>query len=131
MHGALARTFALSGKPDSARATLRTLEELSRARYVSPFEFVTIYFALGETGKGFSWLSKACDDRCFELLALKVDPRFEALKDDGARVAAGASGWADARLGLCDVLRHTGSRTRSSTGSRYSLPTRRKSAMSQ
>ena len=52
MHGALARTFALSGKLDGARATLRTLEELSHTRYVSPFEFVTIYFALGETDEG-------------------------------------------------------------------------------
>ncbi len=87
MQGALARTFALSGKTDSARATVRTLEELSRTRYVSPFEFVIIHFALGETAKGFTWLRKACDDRSFELLALKVDPRFEALQDD-ARFAA-------------------------------------------
>jgi TolB-like protein/Tfp pilus assembly protein PilF len=87
MHGALARTLALSGKRDNARATLRTLEELSGTRYVSPFEFVTIHFAMGETGKGYSWLTKACDDRCFELLALKVDPRFEALRAEARFVA--------------------------------------------
>ncbi len=82
MHGALARTFALSGRIDHARQTLQTLETLAESRYVSPFEFVTIYFALGDVGRGYQWLTKACDDRCFELLALKVDPRFDGLKDD-------------------------------------------------
>jgi serine/threonine-protein kinase len=82
MQSALARTLALSGKTDLARATLATLEKLAKSRYVSPFEFVTIHFALGDVGRGYHWLTRACDDRCFELLALKVDPRFEALRDD-------------------------------------------------
>jgi serine/threonine-protein kinase len=82
MQGALARTLALSGKADKSRATLRALTDLASTRYVSPFEFLTIHFALGELGKGFTWLSKACDDRCFEMLAVKVDPRFDALKSD-------------------------------------------------
>jgi serine/threonine-protein kinase len=83
MQAALARTLALSGKADKARETLHALSALAAGRYVSPFEFLTIHFALGEIDKGFRWLTKACDDRCFELLALKVDPRFDALKDDG------------------------------------------------
>jgi serine/threonine-protein kinase len=87
MQGALARTLALSGKIDHARETLHALEGLSGSRYVSPFDFVTIHLALGDAGRGFRWLTKACDDRCFELLALKVDPRFESIRDD-ARLAA-------------------------------------------
>jgi hypothetical protein len=55
---------------------------------VSPFEFVTIYFALGESAPGYRWLTKACDDRCFELLALKVDPRFDTIKNESRFVAA-------------------------------------------
>ena len=43
---------------------------------------------LGDVNKGFSWLAKACDDRCFELLALKVDPRFETLHDEPRFAAA-------------------------------------------
>jgi TolB-like protein/Flp pilus assembly protein TadD len=88
MKAALARTLALSGKAGCARDTIARLEELSRKRYVSPFEFVTIYFALGDIGHGFRWLTRACDDRCFELLALKVDPRFEGLRDDARFQAA-------------------------------------------
>ncbi len=87
MQGALARTLALSGKVESARETLHSLEGLSSARYVSPFDLLTIHFALGDVGRGFKWFGKACDDRCFELLALRVDPRFEALRDDPRFVA--------------------------------------------
>lgn len=87
MQAALARTLALSGRADQARATLRYLSDLAGTRYVSPFEFVTIYFALGDAGRGYRWLSKACDDRCFEMLALKVDPRFDQLREDGRFLA--------------------------------------------
>lgn len=87
MQSALARTLALSGKVDHARDTLRTLEQFSTSRYVSPFEFVTMSFAVGDNTGGYRWLAKACDERCFELLALKVDPRFDGLRDD-SRIAA-------------------------------------------
>ena len=83
MQSALARTLALSGKPRArgrgaahARATWRA------TRYVSPVEFMTIAFAAGDREAGYRWLGKACDERCFEMLSLKVDPRFEAMRDD-------------------------------------------------
>jgi len=82
MHAALARTYALSGKRKAALAILRKLEGLAKRRYVSPFEFAGIQFALGHPDLGFNWLTKACQDRAFELLTIKVDPRFDALKDD-------------------------------------------------
>jgi len=82
MHGALARTYALSGKPDLARTILRKLEGLMKARYVSPFQFASIHCALGQDDLGFRWLNKACQARCFELIALKVDPRFDSIKED-------------------------------------------------
>jgi TolB-like protein/Tfp pilus assembly protein PilF len=82
MHAALARTYALSGKRKAALNILRKLEGLAKSRYVSPFEFAVIQFALGHSDLGFSWLTKACQDRAFELLSIKVDPRFDALKND-------------------------------------------------
>jgi TolB-like protein/Tfp pilus assembly protein PilF len=82
MHAALARTYALSGKQKAALGILRKLETLAKTRYVSPFEFAVIQFALGNIDAGFKWLAKACQDRAFELLTIKVDPRFDALKDD-------------------------------------------------
>lgn len=82
MHAALGRTLALSGKRALAMATLRKLDALAKQRYVSPFEFASIRFALGQVDVGFQWLTKACRDRAFELIALNVDPRFEPLKGD-------------------------------------------------
>jgi TolB-like protein/Tfp pilus assembly protein PilF len=82
MQSALARTLALSGRPERAVDTLRTLEQLSAQRYVSPVEFMTTAFAAGDRESGYRWLGKACDDRCFEMLTLKADPRFDAIAGD-------------------------------------------------
>ena len=82
MHAALARTLALSGKRKLAIAAQRRLRGIARQRYVSPFEFATIRFPLGQIDEGFQSLRKACEDRAFDVLALKVDPRFAAVHDD-------------------------------------------------
>jgi serine/threonine-protein kinase len=82
MHGALGRTLALRNKRDAATKTLRQLETLARERYVSPFEFASIYLALGQSDVAFKWLNKARDERVFELIAMRVDPRFDPLRDD-------------------------------------------------
>jgi serine/threonine-protein kinase len=80
MQAALGRTFALSGKQSEALRILRELHDLAEKRYVSPFELASIHFALGETDEGFQWLARAFQDRCFELISLKVDPRWESLR---------------------------------------------------
>ncbi len=82
LHAALGRTWALSGEKNAALKALKKLQAIAKERYVSPFEFASFHFAVGQTDRGFTWLSKACDDRCFELIALKVDPRFDALRRD-------------------------------------------------
>jgi serine/threonine-protein kinase len=74
MHAALARTLALSGRKADALATLRKVEAIARQRYVSPMEFAVVRFALDQPELGFRALSKACEDRAFDVLALKVDP---------------------------------------------------------
>jgi len=87
VHGALGRTFALSGRKKQALEVLGTLEAFAKQRYVSPMEFAWIHFALEQTDQGFRWLTKAADDRAFELIHLKVDARFDPLRDDRRFVA--------------------------------------------
>jgi serine/threonine-protein kinase len=82
MQGALGRTFALSGRRKHAVEVLRKLESYAKERYVSPLEFAWIQFALGETDLGFRWMQKALEDRSFDLISIKVDPRFDPLKGD-------------------------------------------------
>ena len=66
------------------RAPSRTssLETYAAGRYVSPLEFAWIHFALRDIDLGFTWLTKACEDRSFDLIAIKVDPRFDPFRDD-------------------------------------------------
>lgn len=82
MHAGLARTKALSGDHAAATLSLSKLEAMAKHRYVSPFEFASIRFALGQTDLGFRCLTEACGHRAFDVLALKLDPRFEALRRD-------------------------------------------------
>lgn len=82
MQAALARTLALAEKRREALELVRRLEDLARRRYVSPFEFAHVRFALGQIDQGFRWLTKACQDRCFELILMRVDPRLDPLKAD-------------------------------------------------
>lgn len=82
MQAALGRTLALSGKRQDALRILEDLHKLAEKRYVSPFELASLHFALGQSDEGFEWLSKAFQDRCFELISLRVDPRWQSLKNN-------------------------------------------------
>lgn len=82
IQGALGRTFARAGKPRQAHKILDELQQQSKRRYVSPFELASIYFALNQLDQGFQWLTKAFHDRCFELVAIKVDPKFDSVAND-------------------------------------------------
>jgi len=42
----------------------------------------SIHFALGNREEGYEWLNKAFQDRCFELVVTRVDPRFDLLRGD-------------------------------------------------
>jgi serine/threonine-protein kinase len=82
MQAGLARAKALAGDRGAAMALLKKLEALAKHRYVSPFEFAAIRFALGQTDLGFRNLAHARNDRAFDVLALQLDPRFERLRGD-------------------------------------------------
>jgi len=82
LRGALGRVFALNGKPTKAKQIIREIEESAHERYVSSFEPAMIYLSLGDLDRGFECLAKAQEERCFELISMNVDPRFDNLKDD-------------------------------------------------
>jgi TolB-like protein/Tfp pilus assembly protein PilF len=82
IQGALGRTFARAGKARQAHKIIEELQQQSKRRYVSPFELASIHFALNQLEQGFQWLTKAFQDRCFELVAIKVDPKFDSVASD-------------------------------------------------
>ena len=82
MQAALGHLYAVTGDKESCMRIIEELKAISASRYVSPFEFGSIYFALGMMAEAFEWFDRACRDRSFELLSINVDPRFELLRRD-------------------------------------------------
>ncbi len=81
MRAALARAFALAGRKEQALQILKQLEDLSKRRYVSPFDFALVRFALGQDELAFKWLNRARKDRAFEMNSLNADPRFDPVRN--------------------------------------------------
>jgi eukaryotic-like serine/threonine-protein kinase len=82
MLGTLGHAYALSGNREKARQALAHLQELSKRRYVPPFDPAVIYAGLGDKERAFEWLEKAFEDRSWGMVRLKVDPRFDRLHAD-------------------------------------------------
>jgi TolB-like protein/Flp pilus assembly protein TadD len=80
--GALARTYAIVGRKLEALRLLKELNEMSKRRYISPFELALIYFSLNRMDEGFERLELAFQHRCFELITLRIDPRFDNVRND-------------------------------------------------
>ena len=80
--GALGSTLAKAHKKEEALGILGELNELAKRRYISPFELALINFALKRLDEGFDLLAKAYEDRSFELISIKIDPRFDSVRQD-------------------------------------------------
>ena len=61
--GALGHVYAVSGKLSDAENTLRKLDELSKHKYVSPFQKAVIYAGLGQNDQALAELEKAYNER--------------------------------------------------------------------
>lgn len=80
--GALGHSYGLMGKRKEALDVVQELAALSQRRYVSPFDTALVYMGLGEKDKAFEWLYIALAQRCYEMVWLKVDPRWDVLRSD-------------------------------------------------
>ena len=71
--------YAAWGKASEA---LKMAEEISSLPAGLPYSIAAIYARLGEKDRALEWLEAACRERSFELVGLKVDPRFDNLHGD-------------------------------------------------
>jgi hypothetical protein len=55
---------------------------VAKERYVSPYNISQSHARLGEMGPALEWLAKAFEQRDSRMVALKVDPCFDALRTD-------------------------------------------------
>jgi len=72
----------MSGNRQKARQAVSDLLELSKHRYVPPFDTAVIYTGLGDQEHALEWLERALNERSLEMIFLKVDPRFDRLHAD-------------------------------------------------
>jgi DNA-binding winged helix-turn-helix (wHTH) protein/Flp pilus assembly protein TadD len=78
---ALAHAQASAGRHTQAQGLLRELAEMSKRRYVSPYDIATVYAANADTEQTVTFLEKAYDDRSGWLaLWLRVDPKFDCVR---------------------------------------------------
>ncbi len=80
--GQLGHGYAVSGKRAEAQKALAELKDLSRRRYVAPFNIAIIYVGLGDKAQALEWLEKAYGDRSFQLTWIKVWPQFDSLRGE-------------------------------------------------
>jgi serine/threonine-protein kinase len=76
----LGQAYAKWGKRDEALGILDRLK--TTEKYVSPAELAILYTALGDKEKAFALLEKAYTARDLQLQFLKVEPGYDALRDD-------------------------------------------------
>jgi TolB-like protein/DNA-binding winged helix-turn-helix (wHTH) protein/Tfp pilus assembly protein PilF len=74
--------LARQGRTAEARDILRTLESLSRERYVPPYLIALVHLGLGERDAAFASLDRAYQARDIHLVFLPVDPRWDACRSD-------------------------------------------------
>jgi len=77
-------TYALakSGKRDEARAALKELLDLSATKYVPPYNIALICNALEMRDDALGWLEKAFEQRDPKMTFLKVEPKWNNLRNE-------------------------------------------------
>ncbi len=74
--------LAKTGRASDAREVLRTLETVSRERFLPPYAQALVYAGLGERDSAFYSLEKAYDVRDVHLMFLTVDPKWDPYRSD-------------------------------------------------
>ena len=80
--GAAGQVYALAGRKDDAMRIIAKLQSPTRQGYMPATTFALIYAALGDKEKAIAYLEKGYEERAFQMQFLKVDPRWDKLRDD-------------------------------------------------
>ena len=78
----LGAAYALAGESKRAQQILGQLVAQDEKRRMSSYYISVIYAALGDRNMAFRWLEKAYTDRAVGFIWLRVEPWFDALRDD-------------------------------------------------
>jgi serine/threonine protein kinase/predicted Zn-dependent protease len=76
----IAEAYAMVGRRDDALRVLNGV--VARGAAFDPQGVAMAYFALGDKDRGFEWLTKAFDQRAGYVPWARVNPAFDAIRDD-------------------------------------------------
>jgi TolB-like protein/Tfp pilus assembly protein PilF len=74
--------FGKQGRVAEAQEVLKTLEAISRERYVPPYAMALVHAGLGQHGEALEWLERGLEKRDVHLTFLPVDPKWDGLRGD-------------------------------------------------
>ena len=80
--GRLGLAYGAAGREQEARKVLRTLIELKHEQYVPADSIAEVHTGLGEKAQALDWLEKAYEERSTWLNSLKVDHKWNSLRDE-------------------------------------------------
>ena len=78
----LGLAYALHGSKGQARALIKTLQQRSRERYVSPFNVALIYGGLRDNDRTIAFLEEAERERSQSMNFLVLSPAFDGVRTD-------------------------------------------------
>lgn len=78
----MAYAYAVSRKPEKAREILAALLKRWEAGGMPSDRIAMVFAGLGDKDKAFEWLDKAFNERAYDMIMLKVEPRFRTLRKD-------------------------------------------------
>jgi hypothetical protein len=71
-----------AGRPEEAKAVLSELQEVAKRRFVTAYGVALVHAGIGDREAAFTWLDRAFAERSHWLVWLRLDPRFDGLRDD-------------------------------------------------
>jgi Flp pilus assembly protein TadD len=77
-----ALAYGAAGRDADARAVIQTLEERAREEYFPRSWLARAYAASGDKERALTWLERAYEERDGWLTLAKVDPTFDALREE-------------------------------------------------
>ncbi|MFN0084450.1 MAG: protein kinase domain-containing protein [Blastocatellia bacterium] len=78
----LGHAYAVAGRRTEALQILEEMRQISAERHISPYHFALVHLGLGDRDRAIGLLNKALDERAERLVWLRVDPRFDPLRQD-------------------------------------------------
>ncbi|MGA9042544.1 MAG: winged helix-turn-helix domain-containing protein [Terriglobales bacterium] len=74
--------FARTDRTNEAMEVLKTLEAISRERYLPPYAIALVHAGLGQHDLAVQWLERAYEARDVHLAFVPVDPKWDSFRND-------------------------------------------------